>query len=193
MALRDLTDSQAVLNAISEFDRLGRERFLEKYGFGRATAYFIELDAKRYDSKAIAGAAHGHQYGKPLRHDEFSGGDATVATRLSVLGFMVTRAGEGWAMPIGNVTTRSEIKQQYGGSIFGGIEPSRTSPNILIYTDPSEGEANGYNYDGWEESSDRVFFYTGEGRRGDQELKEGNKALLEHARTGRTVRLFLKR
>lgn len=190
MALGDLTDHQAVLDAISEFDRLGRDQFLENYGFGRATAYFIERDGKRYDSKAIVGAAHGYQHGRALSHDEFSGGDATVATRLSALGFMVTRPGDGWAMPIGTVTTRSQIKEQYGGTIFGGIEPSRSSPNILIYTDPSEGELHGYNYDGWDEYDDRVFYYTGEGRRGDQELKEGNKAILEHARTGRTIRLF---
>jgi len=190
MALRDVTDRQAVLDAISEFDRLGRDEFLEKYGFGRATAYFIELDGKSYDSKAIIGAAHGFQHGTAMGHDEFSGGDATVASRLSALGFVVTRPGPGWTMPLGTVTTRSEIKAEYGGTIFGGIEPSRTSPNILIYTDPSAGEANGYNYDGWDESDDRVFYYTGEGRRGDQELREGNKAVLEHASTGRTLRLF---
>lgn len=190
MGLRDVTDDQAVLDAMAEFDRIGRDPFLEKYGFGHATAYFVELDGKRYDSKAIVGAAHGYQHGTPLRHDEFSGGDATVASRLSALGFMVTRSGIGWTIPIGTVTTRSEIKEQYGGSIYGGIEPSRTTPNILIYTDPSEGEANGYNYDEWVGSDGRVFCYTGEGLRGDQELKDGNKAILEHARTGRTLRLF---
>src|SRR5262245_32742753 len=91
MALQDLSDQQAVRDAIREFDALGREAFLAKYGFGEARGYFVRLGDKQYDSKAIAGAAHGHQFGVPLLPSEFSGGDATVATRLESLGFEVTR------------------------------------------------------------------------------------------------------
>jgi hypothetical protein len=79
MALGDLTDRQAVLDTLSEFDPIGQDKFLDKYGFGRATAYFIEYNGKVYDSKAIAGAAHGYQHGDPLKPGNFSGGNATVA------------------------------------------------------------------------------------------------------------------
>jgi hypothetical protein len=60
MGLKDITDRQAVLRAIEEFDDLGREGFLSKYGFGTATGYFVSAGGKEYDSKAIAGAAHYH-------------------------------------------------------------------------------------------------------------------------------------
>jgi hypothetical protein len=93
MALADLT-REAVLKAIEEFDRLGRADFLSKYGFKEARHYFLEHDGKRYDSKAIAGVAHGFLEGrKPLRPSEFSGGDRTVKTTLGALGFTVTSPG----------------------------------------------------------------------------------------------------
>ena len=54
MGLGDLTSRQAVLDATAEFDRLGRQEFLAKYGFGRSREYFLLLDDQRYDFKAIA-------------------------------------------------------------------------------------------------------------------------------------------
>ena len=62
MAVRDLTDPAAVEAALDEFDRLGRDAFLRKYGFKRSRSYFVVRGDARYDSKAIAGAAYGHQY-----------------------------------------------------------------------------------------------------------------------------------
>jgi 5-methylcytosine-specific restriction protein A len=89
MALGDLTAS-AVNAALDEYDQIGAEAFLAKYGFGAARDYLVVRDGKEYDSKAIAGAAHGYLLGSdPLRADEFSGGDATVARRLRSLGFRV--------------------------------------------------------------------------------------------------------
>lgn len=78
-----------VLTAVAEFDRLGRDAFLESTGFGRARAYFLEHDGRLYDSKAIAGYAHRVSTGTPLGPGDFSGGDSTVAQRLEGLGFTV--------------------------------------------------------------------------------------------------------
>jgi hypothetical protein len=47
---------------VAEYDSLGGAAFMSKYGFGRARSYFLEIDGKRYDSKAIMGAAHGYQF-----------------------------------------------------------------------------------------------------------------------------------
>ncbi|WP_300678487.1 HNH endonuclease [Nocardioides sp.] len=91
MALADLTDPDAVRKAMAEFDERGRDAFLEEYGFHPARDYFIELDGKRYDSKAITGVAHRYQHGELLSAGDFSGGDSTVANRLEKLGFLVTR------------------------------------------------------------------------------------------------------
>lgn len=80
----------AVTAAIDEYDKIGEKAFLDKYGFGRAKDYFVIHNGRSYDSKAIAGAAHGYLPGQqPLRSDEFSGREATVARRLRLLGFRV--------------------------------------------------------------------------------------------------------
>ena len=56
----------------------------------------------------------------------------------------------------------------------------------MIFTSDA-GEQYGY-VDGWQE--DGCFHYTGEGQEGDQELKQGNKALLLHKEDGKSIRLF---
>ncbi len=89
MALSEITRG-AVLDAIGEYDRLGQDGFLERYGFDRARQYLLVHDGKRYDSKAIVGAAHGFLPGeRPLTAGEFSGGEATVGRLLRSLGFTV--------------------------------------------------------------------------------------------------------
>ena len=90
--LSDLTSRKAVLAAIAEFDRIGRDAFLEKYGYGVARRYFLEHEARHYDSKAIVGVAYGYQYpGRgPLENTEFSGGHQTVQRKLEELGFSVS-------------------------------------------------------------------------------------------------------
>ena len=99
MGLADLT-REAVLTAIAEFDELGRTAFLENYGFGPAREYFVELNGRHYDSKAIAGAAHRYANAAagPLAASEFSGGELTVKRRLEALGFRVSRITDGSAL-----------------------------------------------------------------------------------------------
>ena len=94
MSLDLLTRADAVGAAMDEYDELGSDAFLAKYGYGRARAYFVERDGKTYDSKAIAGVAVGKQHPNrgPLRSDEFSGGDATVRAKLEALGFKIVSA-----------------------------------------------------------------------------------------------------
>jgi hypothetical protein len=58
VALRELSRRE-ILQAVAEYDRLGQDRFLEKYGFGVARSYRLVVDGKAYDSKAIVGVAHG--------------------------------------------------------------------------------------------------------------------------------------
>lgn len=88
MTLDDVTED-AVIAAVYEFDRLGRDSFLEEAGFGRAKSYYLEHGGKLYDSKAIVGYAHGVSGDRPWRAADFSGGDKTVADRLRALGFAV--------------------------------------------------------------------------------------------------------
>lgn len=80
---------EAVLDAIAECDQLGRDRFLEQYGFERARRYFLHHVGVYYDSKAIVGVAHRYVAGRPLTAGEFSGGQQTVGRLLARLGFKV--------------------------------------------------------------------------------------------------------
>ena len=94
-----------------------------------------------------------------------------------------------WDLEVGDELTRDERRQRFGGSPYGGIEASTTTPNVFIYTDPAVGAVHGYEFDGWVDG-DEVFQYTGEGQEGDQTLSVGNKALLNHHIDGRALRVF---
>lgn len=91
MSLSDLTSAKAVRSALAEFDRRGRDAFLEFHGFGRARNYFLVVDGRRCPSKAIAGVAHGYQFpdAGPLGCHDLHGGDRTVKPKLEELGFTV--------------------------------------------------------------------------------------------------------
>ena len=52
-----LTTTGSVRRAVAEYDRLGRKRFLETYGFGASRRYLLRLDGRLYESKAIVGVA----------------------------------------------------------------------------------------------------------------------------------------
>lgn len=119
MALSDLT-ADAVMKAIKEFDAIGRDVFLHKYQFGKARGYLLQHSGKAYDSKAIAGAAHGYLLGqKALAADQFSGGAATVQKVLEALGFIVLN------LPVpGDVLTNDRISQQFDVGNMGGMRRS---------------------------------------------------------------------
>ncbi|MEU8989979.1 hypothetical protein AB0C98_26710 [Streptomyces sp. NPDC048558] len=93
----------------------------------------------------------------------------------------------------GDVFTRPELKEIFGGSLQGGIIPSRTTDNILIFTDHESAKLYGYQ-DGWlteEDETGPVFEYTGEGSYSDQTLKGKNGSLLRHVEDGRALHLFV--
>ena len=93
-----------------------------------------------------------------------------------------------WQTRINDVVTRTELKDTYGGAPFGGIEPSAQTPNVLVFMDPEKAKENGYLFDGWTE--DGSLLYTGEGRFGDQLMREGNRAIADHTEDGRALRVF---
>ena len=142
MGLSDLTDRSAVLEALAEYDGLGREAFLARYGFGPARSYFVVHNGKLYDSKPIAGVAVGKQFPVfgPLTPSDFSGGEATVQARLELLGFQVlsnTNArGSSLDLPVSAPSknpawTRDELilaLDLYVG--FKGNPPGKTSSEI---------------------------------------------------------------
>lgn len=95
-----------------------------------------------------------------------------------------------WDVPVGKFLSRVERKRRYGGSVQGGIEPSTTTANIFLYSDPARAAAFGYSYDGWIDEG-AVFRYTGDGQRGPQTMRGRNLSVLNHKRAGRALRLFV--
>jgi 5-methylcytosine-specific restriction protein A len=92
MRLADVWSSD-VIDAIREFDGIGREAFFDKYLMGEARSYMLHRDGHEYDSKAILAAAHGHHPAPaPLTAAQFSGGDHGAARYryLRRLGFVVS-------------------------------------------------------------------------------------------------------
>lgn len=79
-----------VLSAIEEYDRLGREAFLNEYGFRPSRGYELVHDGRSYDSKAVLGVAHRYATGTQARWDEFNGGKTGAAKVLRALDFDVT-------------------------------------------------------------------------------------------------------
>ena len=75
-----------------------------------------------------------------------------------------------WDLGPGQEILRKTLHQRFGGQQQGGISPSAQSPNIFVFYDPETGEQHGY-YDNWQ--ADGCLHYTGEGQRGDQEMKSG--------------------
>ena len=89
---------------------------------------------------------------------------------------------------VGEVLKRPALHALYGGAGMGGIEPSAKTPNVFIFTSDS-GSSYGYNFD--EELEDGSFLYTGDGQIGNQDISVGgNKAIFEHRKKGRALRLF---
>jgi 5-methylcytosine-specific restriction enzyme A len=187
MSISDLT-RESVLHALGEFDQVGRDGFLARYGFGRARGYFVLNNGNGYDSKAIAGAAHGFLGGGlgPLTPSEFSGGEMTVAKKLRELGFPVSEASgtalEGLPFKAGSLYHRQrDIHHVYGGQERGGIATPDEVPFIFLFTGESGGQF-GYR-DGWQPNG--LFAYTGEGQRGDMAFVRGNRAIRDHVAGGK--------
>ncbi|WP_458087104.1 DNA cytosine methyltransferase [Streptomyces malaysiensis] len=127
----------------------------------------------------------------PLGRPFVDGGDS-----LSVDSATFGRVNDSQIKP-GQITTRTEMMDVFGGGPQGGIVASATTPNILIYSDHETGHRYGY-YDGWlaeEDDNGSIFEYTGAGRIGDQTFTgrtgSGNKAILQHVDEGRALRVFI--
>ncbi|VVT31166.1 DUF3578 domain-containing protein [Rhizobium sp. EC-SD404] len=89
MSLAVLTSPEAIEVAIAEFDKIGRARFLEKYGYGSGETYIRTSNGSEYDAEAILAAAVGIQHSErgALRASEFRAAPEAVADKLHELGF----------------------------------------------------------------------------------------------------------
>ena len=198
VGLSDLTDRGAVLQAIAECDRLGRAEFREQHGFGAATGYILRYDGHEYDSKAIAGVAHGYQFpdSGPLPSGAFSGGKEAAAGKLIELGFEVVGPDEAPSViglpPVGS-TFASRAEARAAGVhryLINGIDYERaTGLSTAIVLN------GGYKDD---QDLGDVIIYTGEGGQNanrteqirDQDWSKGNGGLRNAQTAGEPVRIL---
>jgi 5-methylcytosine-specific restriction protein A len=81
---------------------------------------------------------------------------------------------------------RRDIHERYGGQRQGGISTPAKHPVIFAFTGAS-GTRHGYA-DEW--TADGTLRYFGEGQEGDMTLDKGNRAIAEHAVSGKDILLF---
>ncbi len=81
----------AVLQAMKECDRVGREAFLSDNGFDQPRQFYVQHQGRLYDAKAIANVAYRHQHGS-LPEPRISGGKAHSNRILDKLDFSIIDA-----------------------------------------------------------------------------------------------------
>jgi hypothetical protein len=141
MSLSELTSPTAVRKAIAEFDRLGQDLFLRKYGFGSARSYFLIYEGRQYDSKAIAGVAHGYQYPDkgPLLAKDFTGGKLSfdAGGHLVKLGFDVPgvdKRTNGWSLAECETTVRAYfdcLRKRLSGESFNRTQVLQAVASVI--------------------------------------------------------------
>ena len=60
--ITDIKNIESVEQAMLEYDELGKNAFLHKYGYGESREYLIINNGKYYDSKAIVGVAYKYEF-----------------------------------------------------------------------------------------------------------------------------------
>jgi hypothetical protein len=80
---------QHVLAAIREYDEVGQDDFLGRYGFAPSQEYVLRHADQSYDSKAILGAAVGHATGTAATSADVSSTKSRATKVLRDLDFDV--------------------------------------------------------------------------------------------------------
>jgi hypothetical protein len=83
-----------VLAVLDEYDKIGREVFLTRHGFGTEREYVLWHDGRSYDSKAVLGVAYGRASAQVARSDDFTGGKNGAVRILSDLDFTIAYIGD---------------------------------------------------------------------------------------------------
>jgi 5-methylcytosine-specific restriction protein A len=165
MGLRDITRG-AVLAAIDEYDQLGQDEFLVKYGFDRARSYLLIHNGRAYDSKAIVGVAHGFLPGEQaLAARDFSGGEATVGQLLRRLGFTV-QVGDLTAGSLVSRLTKLHVYRSDGlpalyqpiTLLWAFARAARGEPRLVAWEETQRQLAALIKRYGRPEQGDRVFY-----------------------------------
>lgn len=81
---------------------------------------------------------------------------------------------------------KPDIHEKYGGQRQGGISTPKDVPSVFLFTS-NAGEQHGYKD---EYRPDGLFWYTGEGQLADMKMEGGNKAILTHVESKKSLHVF---
>ena len=135
---------EAVLRAIAEFDRLGREPFLERYGYHRSRHLWIVHEGRCYDMKAVWAVAHvdpGTPLPVPMPKPNHSRN--VVKPQLEKLGFSV-EDGRTVEPPPSPVAPRNQI-------LYGPPGTGKTWHTVDVALSIAEGGSGEHDLDRFEE------------------------------------------
>ncbi|MQV31035.1 DUF3427 domain-containing protein [Sinorhizobium meliloti] len=193
MSLEDIDSREPVLAALTEFDRLGREKFLRKYGFRPSRSYFLEYERRSYDSKAIVGAARGYARPDlgPLSAASFSGGDATVRRKLEELGFSVRVLADdertSVRLHMGQVYTRDALRQIFAitdATLNTGVfRPKGTDSVWLFITEEKTADRTQYR----DHLEGNILYWQG------QSTGRTDRLIIDHGRQGLELLVFYRK
>ncbi len=96
---------------------------------------------------------------------------------------------DSWPMQVGQRTKRQELQKLVDGSNQTGMTSCLNGTEFLIFHDKKVSREFGYDqWEGWQANGQ--FTYTGQGKKGDQVLKLGNKQIIKAHEEGRAIRLI---
>lgn len=81
------------MKAIAEYDRIGQQAFLEKYGFRKPRTFWLIHNGTPYVSKAVANVAQAYGMNIPYNTDIWIAGGGRLVKRLRDIGFVVSTTG----------------------------------------------------------------------------------------------------
>lgn len=189
--LSRLSDPNALVLAIEEFNRVGREEFRRAYKGGKSRDYVAVVDGVIIDSKPLAACAYSHQFNTKITCRDFNGGAQTRQALKPLLELL----GHSWKR-ISEVSTRPPSRDddsQLAHTIHellnarGAIETesqrvAESDTEILLFSSVSGDEDQLGAWEGWSQGG-RVYNFPLAGR-------EMLDVLLNHELEGRSLRLF---
>ncbi len=123
MGLGEITSRDAVLDAIDEYEDLGADAFLERYGSGLSTSMTIEYVGRRFAALPALSVAHRVMHGTLLPPSELTHeGDAQ--RQLETLGFRVSGASPAAGRRASSSTARKSTPRPRGGSSAVATAPA---------------------------------------------------------------------
>ena len=89
-------------------------------------------------------------------------------------------------LELGSIYRRKHLNDRFGGNRMSGIVTSSQEPVVLLFH--TEEPSQQYYRDGFDKEG--VYWYSGEGTRGDMKWTRANLAIREHMGEGRDLLLF---